>query len=338
MSAFLRALEAHASGKSRVSLDGVWLAFREVDPVRAADTYKRRALRASIDALVADGHVKTPRSHKLWDNSADPPLPRWVQLVRVSATPHEAPAVTAWAPELEFARSVRHPGQLATLAAVQRFLASGGRTRPMVPSRERSLQVFGDEKALDGLARQELFRRGKLSFELLRCFPVSPPMVFEEADAATDVALLVENHHTYHSFCRWNAERKAYRAVGYGAGKAVLKSIGSFAEPARRMGIGRVEYFGDLDPAGLSIAAQLTEVAAREGLPTVVPAERWYRMMLELGGEAGATGDSSGGDAVAASSGVRWLPAELRPRATAWLNAGRALQQEIVGWEALADL
>ena len=51
----------------------------------------------------------------------------------------------------------------------------------VVPARERSLEVFGDEKALDRLAGAALFGPGRLTLALLRCRRVVPRLHCEPA-------------------------------------------------------------------------------------------------------------------------------------------------------------
>jgi len=199
--------------------------------------------------------------------------------------------------------------------------------------RERSLEVFGDEKKLDRLIHSSLFQEGRLDLGLLRCFAVSPPLVWEEYSTPSTTALFIENHHTFHSFKRWNEDRLAYRVIAYGAGKAVAKAIGSFTDAAGRLGIERIEYFGDLDQEGITIGAKLAEVAERTGLPPVMPAERWYALLLD---RATAVQDiADPGSSVSADS-MRWFSPELRARIALLVESGRRLPQELVGWEALS--
>jgi len=64
-----------------------------------------------------------------------------------------------WAPELRFLAATRVFVPLADLLKLQDFFARGGRERPSVPIKERSLETFGDEKRLDAFgARLGLVR------------------------------------------------------------------------------------------------------------------------------------------------------------------------------------
>jgi hypothetical protein len=83
------------------------------------------------------------------------------------------------------------------LRAVNGFLGAGG-SNVIVPLRERSLQLTGDEKMLDTVSRGRLFAPGRLSLELLSAARVSPRLIRQEVGLGS-VLLLVENYATYHS-------------------------------------------------------------------------------------------------------------------------------------------
>ena len=68
------------------------------------------------------------------------------------------------------------PAEFDVLARVDAFLRDGGSSRPFVPHRERSLEVFGNEKRLDTLIRTRLFTKGALTLDLLRCFQAPLPL------------------------------------------------------------------------------------------------------------------------------------------------------------------
>src|SRR5438309_51326 len=81
----------------------------------------------------------------------------------------------------------------------------------------RSLEIFGDEKRLDQLMRgSALFGNGRLTPETLRCIIVSEPLPWTRGPNPDGPILVIENAATWHSYCRWNAERKHFSAVVYG--------------------------------------------------------------------------------------------------------------------------
>jgi hypothetical protein len=58
--------------------------------------------------------------------------------------------------------------------------------RPTVPMRERSLELFGDEKRLDRLATTRVFASGALTLDLLRCHSVSIPFASQWVPGVAD--------------------------------------------------------------------------------------------------------------------------------------------------------
>ena len=65
---------------------------------------------------------------------------------------------------------------LADLLKLQEFFAHGGRAKEFIPIKERSLEIFGDEKRLDALRTTILFSEGRLTLEQLCCFAVAEPL------------------------------------------------------------------------------------------------------------------------------------------------------------------
>lgn len=330
----LEALTATAPGRKRHALETLWTVFIRVEPVLGRGPAARRNLAARIEQLTEAGALTVPRAAKNWDRSAEPPLPRFVTLTASSPTPAPSAGPTLWAPELaDFAdqapRSLR-----ADLEAIQRWLATGGRDRPSVPERERSLEVFGDEKRLEALRGGSLFAPGRLTLETLRCFAVSPPLVWRSFTGAR-VGLIVENHHSWHSFCRFSAATGAYAAVVYGAGKALLKALPTLGEVAEASGVERFVYLGDVDPDGLHIGRRATEDAVALDLPPIAPAAGWYRRLFALA--EGRTFPSRASRAVNRDD-IAWLPGDLQSRAADLVRAGRRLPQELLGWTELAAL
>jgi hypothetical protein len=332
--ALLIALRERAGKRRRLALDDVWHVFRTVLVIEYSDR-GREALAGHLTALRDLGHLQLPQQRSLWDLTPAPPLPRWVQLA--APTPEGAPTdhrSIAWPPEL--ARLVDEPriagDVLADLLKIQRFLADGGRQRELVPLRERSVELLGDEKRLDVLLRSRLAARVGLGPELLRVRPVPVPIVWEPGPASSDATtiLVIENLHTYDSFRRWNASSSSYLAVVYGAGKAFAGMLDDLYRIVVELGAFEIHYFGDLDAEGLQIPA----AAARAlGALPLVPAERWYEMLLNRG----ANRSLPDVEPNAPESALQWLPEHLRARVRQLLASGRRLPQELVGWDQLRE-
>ncbi|MNG25618.1 hypothetical protein D3C84_1104990 [compost metagenome] len=82
---------------------------------------------------------------------------------------------------------------------------------------------------------------------------VEHPLAYRPADVLGLPVLVVENHHTFWSFGEWNEQAKRYSAIVYGAGNTICASGLALSEVMREREAQQVEYFGDLDPEGLSI-------------------------------------------------------------------------------------
>ena len=196
-----RRLLDYSDGKVRLELDAVRQAFQHVHPELAATPSARGKLRELLDILQLDERIELPKDRDLWDVSALPALPRWVKLPRetVSAEKPDLRAIP-WSPELRFLATTRVFVSLADLLRLQEFFARGGRQRPLVPIKERSLEIFGDEKRLDRLARgSALFGEGRLTPETLRCFIVPEPLPWTAGPNPSGPTLVIENTATWHS-------------------------------------------------------------------------------------------------------------------------------------------
>jgi hypothetical protein len=332
----LDALVVEAGGRRKLDRTALWRAFRAAHPVEAMSGEARERLAARLTALEAEGRLLLPAATGTgWDRSARPPLPEWARLPAPPAQPAALDVLSVpWAPELGFVPSLSRIDHPQELLALQAFFAFGGRTRPMVPMRERSVQVFGDEKRLERLRRTPLFAEGRLDLETLRCFEMAPPLVFEVGPPGSGgrPLLVLENHHTWWSFCRWNARVGEYAAVVYGAGGAFGRDAVAFlAEHGRTLGAPRADYFGDLDHDGLLIPRRAANDYAPEHGLTLLPAARWYRRLLRRADEVVLpTG------AALSDEGLDWLPDGLASAVRAHFQAGRRIPQELVGTEELA--
>ncbi len=240
----------------------------------------------------------------------------------------------AWAKELSFLAHDRVGVAREDLLRLNEFFRQGGTSKPVVPIKERSLQIFGDEKRLDALLVTSLLRSDRLTLDRLRAELIGEPMGWRRGPVkASDCPLLViENAATWHSYCRWNAERSLFSAVVYGKGFQSAASVQYLADIFTELGGTRgVVYFGDLDPPGLQIPAQASAYAQARGLPPIAPHYWSYRQLLEVGrgqetdweGEPGSLSD------------VEWL-AELTGPVWDLFARQKRLAQEHIGWEFLS--
>ena len=328
-----------ASRRARVGIDELREQAHRVDLSFAGSPEARERLAEAIGELEAAGVVTVPSGARLWDRHITPPLPAYVQRVRSVANgedhaePEEPPPVwharLSWVPAfLDRERPSRTERDL--LMSVQRFLGQGPASRT-VPLRERSLELLGDEKALDSLVRGRLFTaEGRLTLELLAAERVAPPLAVADGGAGADI-LIVENYASYVSLSRALRGHPGVGQVVWGAGNQVAQLLPQFGPVT-----GRLLYFGDLDVRGLEIGAAASAVSRDLGLPEASPCGHLYELLLTHGTMARTGTRPPSRSRV--EEAVAWLPERLRDRARFLLSAGSRMAQEAVGADVLATL
>lgn len=248
----------------------------------------RRLLLDALRRLERDEVVDLPAPGPRWDTSGSPALPRTASL-RSAGRARRSQKAHAWLPALAFAADERHPVRRADLRAINAFLVSAparDKSLPPVPTRERSLQIFGNEKRLDLIRKGEptLFE-GRISLDDLHCYPVAPPLPFETPGnpSAGRPILVLENYHSYDSFRRWNREAALYAAVAYGGGNAFRQGAGNLDELIARTAADGAFYVGDLDPPGIDILLGVNHRRRAEGRTLLRPHRGLYGWLLAYG-------------------------------------------------------
>ena len=239
----------------------------------------------------------------------------------------------AWEPQLAFIRTAGVSLAFAELRRLNDFIRPHENETTLVPIKERSLQIFGDEKRLDALLDSTLFRTDRLDLARdLRCEVIGAPLAWKRGPlaAARQPVIVLENAATWHSYVRWNSERSLFSAVVYGGGNSLVDGIRYLADLFEELGgVRPILYFGDLDYPGLRIP-QRANKQAPAGLPVIEPHLWSYRQLLELGANRGQLWDGE----VPADTRCDWL-GELAGRARELFAAKQRLAQELVGWEFL---
>jgi hypothetical protein len=308
--------------RRRVTLGELRQLFDDADPESRISVHRRRLLAETLDELAAADAILLPSRHS-YDRSEQPALPRFVTLPG-SAEQQSVAAPVVWHPQLAWAADERVvPSHRRVLTHINRWLFHN-RDDLVVPLRERSLEILGDEKALDRLFVTGLFGPGRLTLNLLKAKRVAPPMHTAQVGQG-DLLLVVENSDTFDSIVaalRTDAGRVG--AVGWGAGAAFEASMLSI--PTDRYT--DIAYFGDLDPKGLQIPANTSRLAMAIGLPPVRPAVGLYTALQETGI---TQPHSSRLGSAAVTDLVAWLAPQHRLWAAEMIGSGRRAAQESVG-------
>lgn len=328
MSAFAAEVEARARGR-RVRLDVLWDAFGVAAPVDAAAVDARRRLAEAIDEGARAGAWSVS---KQLDTTGRTPLPAFVLLPAAERAERADPSQFAWLPELAWAASLRRisPTHLRMLRQVNAFLRDDGPSRPVVPSEERSLELFDDEKAISGrVGGRTLWAPGRLTCELLRCTPSTTPFAYERVGDG-DRLLVVENQATFATLRNLlrAEDGHGYAAVVFGSGRSAATTIGYLTELP--FPVAGIDYFGDLDVDGLEAAAACLSAARALGVDARMHRRLWQLLLEQPPTVAvNAPSDARVGRAVAV------MPAGLRGRAAAVLADGQRIAQERCGYERL---
>ncbi len=240
---------------------------------------------------------------------------------------HEFP----WVPELSFIHDTRTNIPFTELQAINDFLLKKTTDQPSVPIKERSLQLFGDEKRLDALIGGALIRQGRLSLESLSCYAVVEPLGWQRGPTNTGPVIVLENAATWDSYRRWNAQTHQFSAVIYGQGNCFAERVTFLHEIFRELGGPRpVVYFGDLDAAGLKIPQRANLKTAPAGLPKIEPHLPSYRWLLSHANRKTLANEEDS----AKREDFHWL-GELAEEAWLALSNTHRLPQECIGWEFL---
>lgn len=314
--------------KSRIGPDDLMEELVRLSPDLATSAGRVARLAEAIGVLVANGilepskataprqRIRLAKSYLIRrDETPQPPLP---------ALSHP------WIPLMAWCAAHRWPNEetYGHVMAVNRWLARHPDGVTIVPVRERSLEITGDDKALGKLLAGPFKPRSEL-FGALSVREAPPPMATAEVPGATGRGILVvENGTTFHSLhsaatTHADAGRAVpWRWIGYGAGR----QLGAILPSLTSVGPDHVSYFGDLDPEGLEIAAAGARAARGCDLRRLVPHAALYRALLDLGRPQHRPGRKSW-----PLEGLTWLGSELAGLASARLGSEAWLAQEWVG-------
>lgn len=332
--AFAAALRAF--GSVRVGLDNLWRLWATSAPRLVGDPTQAAGMAAALTELANQGIVELPRG--AWDTSTDPPLPRSITFPAARRPPRTRSwRRFPWRTELGWVASLPALSEprLHDLIAINDWLArTEGARVATVPVRYRSVEVFGDEKHLDTMARTNLFGPGRLSLDLLACTRIPAPLAAVEIGPGPDV-LVVENSDTY-----WVAvhelgqhDRHPIGAVAWGAGKAFPSQVAALGVDIAGRGpvTGTIWYWGDLDPDGVAIAANSANAAAAAEVAPVRPATLLWAAMAERPVQDAGEIDWS------TVYGQDWLGSQLWTELAPVRQAAGRIAQESVSADRILD-
>jgi|GEM_PF-4065413 len=241
-------------------------------------------LARSIDALADQGIIVKPKGKKFYDTGYRlVSIPLHVRRVAERKV-EEAAEQTVWLPLLKGA-GVLKGRQANTARALNRYLLNKPDSLlDMIPVKERSLMIFGADKALGDDVVLTIDGRVIRATDL-GARRVEPHLYHErlEEQASTQQGLIVENPTTFDTLTEWNRRTKTHPVMVLGDGGRITGSPNRMAEIARRTDIKEWLYFGDIDCEGLRIgSAVASQMAALSGL-RILPHKGAYAWLARHG-------------------------------------------------------
>lgn len=242
-----------------------------------------------------------------------------------------------WVEEMAWMARMRAlpAGRLDRLCRLSDWIAAN-RGRSPVPERERSLEIFNQDKVLGQLVDGILHNRPAV-VEALAIYRCHPPMAVAAVEGSSGrTVLVVENGTPFHSALRAARHHAAAGVpieigwIAYGAGGQLAAIVPSLVDLHPRPTA--IRYFGDLDPDGLRFPAAGAISCETAGLPPLQPAQRLYELLLDRGTPQTKKQNRSTNWP---AEGMAWLSEPLASRLRQACAPGEWLPQEWVGIEVL---
>ncbi len=279
-------------------------------------------------------------SQECYDFSCRIPLPKRIKLNfdtnNVSLVPGSAKSYQ-WLPELMFVVNKKkiNKSTESKFKRINEFLRKNA-TAVTLPIKERSLQILGDEKALEALVRGYKDQIDLL--EKLNCIFTYEPIHGEIFPGAKcDKLIILENRDTYSSFLRVNHELcpPHYYGIFYGQGNTILNSFPNII--SRVNPTDEILYFGDIDYQGLSIAQTLIENwRTREPARKITLADQYYQEIIKIYRETGLIIKSDSRKKI--PLGQEYYAPDLYLKLKEILERGERIPQEFLNYEVLKNL
>jgi hypothetical protein len=249
---------------------------------------QRNVLHGILEELNSANLIKIPRSPSALDKGSLPHLPKWIVRTRLRVAKEYVENII-WSPELMFLASKRKQADSQWLQLDKWLKENRGKTLLRKPVRERSLDIFSDEKTLDALLRSQAFKDGLISLDTLQCYYVPEPIPWEPGPLGSETldGLCIENATTYDTVVKFNKQAGLWGYVAYGRGNGFATAVEGILPVMERYGQRRLLYFGDTDLEGIEIACRGSKKLAASGKILELDA-CLYRLLMKHGKKAPA--------------------------------------------------
>lgn len=275
-------IELNKSKRVKIVFNDVLHIYNTVYPEHKNSSDKNQRILILLNILEENEQITFPRTK--WNKRVSPPVPEYINLLGKETNKQKIDFLKqkSWVPKLSFSVDVNNLEQLKILEKINDFYISKNYEELLViPIRERSMQIFKDEKKLDKLHRKGILFDGKLTLKDLKCEDIPPPLCYEVvSDFINKPALVCENSNSFHTFCKWNQLKCTYSVIIYGNGNTFRKTHYRLNDIVKKYVISEIHYFGDIDPIGLEIPYMVNYDRLNESMLPIYPAKELYALLL----------------------------------------------------------
>lgn len=318
----------------KICEQALWETVKRAFPGQGIVTDWRPKLAEILSILDAEGKISLPKGRSFY--TGIPRLPAWILRNDQEKKTRERLEGHIWAQELAFLAD--QPLEVNNdWLILDRWLKNGGRNADIIPVRERSLEIFNDEKRLDSFLRRKPFTTGLVSLATFRCYYVASPIAWQPGPVAARLlpGIVIENSNTYSTVCEFNKRGGWFAYVAYGGGNAFTATQEGVSEVAVSYGHDTVYYFGDIDWDGLEIPAVAAKRLATRGIRLLLH-ESFYELLIRT--RDGAEMIAGARTRVVSAEMGKILPRSVGEEIRRVVAAGGRMPQEAVKLSLLLEL
>jgi hypothetical protein len=240
-----------------------------------------------LNQLTNEHQISLPSSKKLWDYSYHPPVPQWIRIMKIRPKKINQPwKKYPWHPRLIWASQLKNlqtKGFMHLTRLNDFFIQLGNKALKLMSIKERSIQIFGNEKELDALLKRSWFH-AHISLPDLGCYQTYEPFASKTfSSTRSQRTIIIENRDTFDSFCKINQRQEIpnYRYIIYGCGEKIQNTVLWINDFDAQ--IQTLEYFGDLDVEGLFIPYRANQILIENKYKQHIElAQNFYIRLIEI--------------------------------------------------------
>ena len=316
-------------GRQKIWLKEMYEALDLIERQTRGIAIDRRDLLSAVLSILHDEYGYTlPKDRPgNYDGYMQPRLPKWV--IKPSKDKREKGVDPVWVPELAELGSVKNKS--GAWVVVNDWLK---KTRQLdledIPVKERSFEIFGDEKLLEEkILQSKPVQKGIVSKDIFRIYPTAEPIKYVSFSKGKP-CIVIENRDTFHSFWRANNKAELYSVIAYGCGNSFLTTWQDLDRVCCEHECPYIEYFGDIDSEGINIPFK---VYAKTLFPLSLQAYCYKYLIEDVNKDNRQTTVACKN----VDNYIAFLPYELKTELLDLLYSGYKIPQEAMPYPKILD-